>query len=137
MMTQLIPFIFLAPLTAFPVILFFGRYLPIRGALVGIGAIAFSFLSSLCLLGGALKGTLALPYTLSFPWFRLGSLDFAVGIYADGLTLVMLGVVTLVSLLVQIYSLGYMRGDPRFKRYYAYLSLFTASMLCLVRSEEH
>ena len=55
-----------------------------------------------------------------------------VGILIDSLTTMMLVVVTTVSMLVQIYSLGYMHGDPRFSRYYAYLSLFTFSMLGLV-----
>ena len=54
------------------------------------------------------------------------------GIYIDPLTAIMLMVVTIVAGLVQIYSLGYMHGDPRFARYYAYLSLFTFSMLGLV-----
>ena len=56
------------------------------------------------------------------------------GLLIDPLTAVMLVVVTAVSLLVQIYSLGYMRGDPGFCRYYAYMSLFTAAMLGLVLS---
>jgi len=55
-----------------------------------------------------------------------------IGIYIDPLTAIMLMVVTIVAGLVQIYSLGYMKGDPRFARYYAYLSLFTFSMLGLV-----
>ncbi|MEE8417510.1 MAG: NADH-quinone oxidoreductase subunit L, partial [candidate division Zixibacteria bacterium] len=61
-----------------------------------------------------------------------GSFVIPMGIYIDPLTAVMLLVVTLVAALVQIYSLGYMHGDPRFARYFAYLSLFTFSMLGLV-----
>lgn len=61
-----------------------------------------------------------------------GSFVIPMGIYIDPLTAVMLLVVTIVAALVQIYSLGYMHGDPRFARYYAYLSLFTFSMLGLV-----
>ena len=56
------------------------------------------------------------------------------GLLIDPLTAVMLVVVTAVSLLVQVYSLGYMRDDPGFCRYYAYMSLFTAAMLGLVLS---
>ncbi len=55
-----------------------------------------------------------------------------VGLLVDALTAVMLVVVTLVSLMVQIYSQGYMKGDPGYHRYYAFMSLFTASMLGLV-----
>jgi len=61
-----------------------------------------------------------------------GSFVIPMGIYIDPLTAIMLMVVTIVAGLVQIYSLGYMAGDPRFARYYAYLSLFTFSMLGLV-----
>src|SRR5205085_3962600 len=57
-----------------------------------------------------------------------------IGVLVDGAAAVMLVVVTLVSTLVQTYSLAYMHGDPRFKRYYAFLSFFTASMLGLVLS---
>ncbi len=61
-----------------------------------------------------------------------GSFVIPMGIYIDPLTAIMLMVVTIVAALVQIYSLGYMHGDPRFARYFAYLSLFTFSMLGLV-----
>jgi NADH-quinone oxidoreductase subunit L len=63
---------------------------------------------------------------------RSGSFVIPMGIYIDPLTAIMLMVVTIVAALVQIYSLGYMHGDPRFARYFAYLSLFTFSMLGLV-----
>jgi len=63
---------------------------------------------------------------------REGAFVIPMGIYIDPLTAVMLMVVCIVAALVQIYSLGYMHGDPRFARYYAYLSLFTFSMLGLV-----
>jgi NADH-quinone oxidoreductase subunit L len=75
-------------------------------------------------------------HALSFPEPRRhgksGEIVIPMGIYIDPLTAVMLMVVTIVAALVQIYSLGYMHGDPRFARYYAYLSLFTFSMLGLV-----
>ncbi len=64
--------------------------------------------------------------------FSAGSLIVNVGARIDGLSAVMLVVVTGVSLLVQVYSAGYMRGDKGFSRYYAYMSLFTAAMLGLV-----
>jgi len=65
-------------------------------------------------------------------WLTIGGFSFGVGILMDSLTAVMLVVVTLVSLMVQIYSQGYMQGDPGYHRYYAWMSLFTASMLGLV-----
>ncbi len=65
---------------------------------------------------------------------KKGVFSVPMGIYIDPLTAIMLMVVTIVAALVQIYSLGYMHGDPRFARYYAYLSLFTFAMLGLVLS---
>ncbi|MBG7617620.1 MAG: NADH-quinone oxidoreductase subunit L, partial [Chloroflexi bacterium] len=60
------------------------------------------------------------------------ALNINVGIILDPLTVIMLVVITSVSLMVQIYSQGYMQGDPGYQRYYAYMSLFTTSMLGLV-----
>ena len=65
-------------------------------------------------------------------WLTIGPLTVNIGINLDGLTGVMLVVVTGVSLLVQIYSQEYMRGDEGYSRYFAFMSLFTASMISLV-----
>src|SRR5438105_4218074 len=97
-----------------------------------IGSIFVAFLLSLWALKAVdAHGGQALAYDahkwLSFPGFQ-----FDLGVRVDGLTAVMLIVVTGVSLLVQVYSQGYMAGDPGYGRYYAYMSLFTASMLGLV-----
>jgi NADH-quinone oxidoreductase subunit L len=67
-------------------------------------------------------------------WVTVSPLNVEIGITLDGLTAIMLVVVTGVSLLVQIYSQGYMHGDPGYNRYFAVMSLFTASMLGLVLS---
>ncbi len=69
-----------------------------------------------------------------FQWLQVGSATIELGLLVDQLTAIMLIVVTGVSLLVQIYSLGYMKGDPGFSRYFAYMALFTASMLGVVLS---
>ncbi|UCH34073.1 MAG: NADH-quinone oxidoreductase subunit L [Armatimonadota bacterium] len=63
-----------------------------------------------------------------------GSLTLEVGVLLDPLSALMLVVVSLVSLLIQIYSMGYMRGDPGYGRYFAFMSLFSFSMLGLVAS---
>jgi NADH-quinone oxidoreductase subunit L len=68
----------------------------------------------------------------SLTWFRNGGFELKTGIQIDGLSVMVMFVVTLVSLLVHIYSVEYMRGDRRFTYFYAALSLFTASMLLLV-----
>ena len=65
-------------------------------------------------------------------WLDVAGLTLSIGILLDPLTAIMLIVVSGVSLMVQIYSQGYMKGDPSYIRYYAYMSLFTASMLGLV-----
>ena len=67
-------------------------------------------------------------------WLDLGSAQIEMGLLLDPLTAIMLVVVTGVSLMIQIYSLGYMRHDPSFSRYFAYMALFTAAMLGLVLS---
>ena len=67
-------------------------------------------------------------------WLEIGGATIDLGLLIDPLTSVMLVVVTGVSLLVQIYSLGYMKGDASFSRYYSYMSLFTAAMIGLVLS---
>ena len=74
------------------------------------------------------------PVVNSVTWWQNGGIDFGVGTYVDGLTVMMMFVVTLISLLVHIYSTGYMHDDRRYTWYYAGLSLFTASMLTLVVS---
>ena len=73
--------------------------------------------------------------SFSHEWFTSGPLTVNLGVRADGLTAVMLVVVTSVSFLVQVYSLGYMEGDPGIGRYYAHMCLFTTSMLGLVLAD--
>ena len=68
-------------------------------------------------------------------WISLGDTTFSMGFYLDSVTVIMLIVVTLVSSLVHIFSIGYMHGDPRYPRFFAFLSLFSFSMLFLVVSD--
>ena len=70
------------------------------------------------------------PY--NFTWLPLGKLNFDLGILLDPISVMMLIVISTVSLMVHIYSFGYMHGEKGFQRYYAFLSLFTMSMLGLV-----
>ncbi|MEK6543838.1 MAG: NADH-quinone oxidoreductase subunit L [Elusimicrobiota bacterium] len=132
LLLALTPGIFVIPVLAFPAILFLGGKLPCRGASIGIVGMGICLAASTALLVMALMQTLHLPYAWNFPWIRFGMFEVPMGVYVDGLSIVMLFVITLVSLLVQVYSLGYMHDEPRFTRYYAFLSLFTASMLGLV-----
>ena len=70
-----------------------------------------------------------------FTWWETGGKKFQVGIMVDGLAVMMLFVVTVISLLVHIYSTDYVSGDRRYTHYFAFLSLFSASMLFFVLSE--
>jgi NADH-quinone oxidoreductase subunit L len=72
------------------------------------------------------------PVTKSITWFQNGNLRLSAGTQIDGLSVILLFIVTTVSLLVHVYSTEYMRNDRRYTHYYAFLSLFTASMLALV-----
>jgi NADH-quinone oxidoreductase subunit L len=121
----------LLPFLAFFVILFFGKRLPDKGHSVGIGAVAIalviSLLSFIELAGG--RGDIEKSWT----WFEFSDiLELEFGMKLDFLTAVMFVVVCTISLLVQIYSTGYMHGDSRYTWFYAVLSMFTSSMLFLV-----
>ncbi|MEA5487180.1 MULTISPECIES: NAD(P)H-quinone oxidoreductase subunit 5 [Pseudanabaena] len=74
------------------------------------------------------------PYLYTFEWAQAGAFHLNMGFVIDHLTALMLVIVTTVAFLVQIYTDGYMAHDPSYVRFYAYLSLFTSSMLGLVVS---
>ena len=120
----------LLPFVSFLLTMFFGKRLPGKGAWIGMLAVGAGLAMSLAVLGHFVSG--GAPYEASIHWFTIGAFDFEVGEYIDGLTAVMLVVVTLVALCVQIYSMGYMHGDRRHVWFFAVLSLFTGSMLNLV-----
>lgn len=69
-----------------------------------------------------------------YEWMVIGGLRMEVGFMVDGLTAMMMVVVTFVSLMVHLYTVGYMAGDPGYNRFFSYISLFTFSMLMLVMS---
>ncbi len=75
------------------------------------------------------------PVIHSWTWWQSGGVKFSIGTHIDGLAVALLLVVTIISTLVHVYSLEYVRGDRRFTHYYAALSLFTAGMLNLVVAE--
>jgi NADH-quinone oxidoreductase subunit L len=122
------------PAAAFLVIMAVFRASNFFSAATAIAAMAASFLLSL---GVAAKALLAgfsreNPFVLKVTWFELPGLHIDMGVLVDPLSAMMIVVVTLVALLVEIYSLGYMHGDGGFPRFFAFLSLFGASMLGLV-----
>ncbi len=128
--------IFLLPLAAFVVIglvvrPFLNRYAWVSGILLIIALAAALALSVLTLDAVIRSGE---PHFEGHRWLDVGGAVIEFALLIDPLTAIMLVVVTGVSLMVQIYSLGYMRGDPSYARYFAYMALFTASMLGLVLS---
>lgn len=89
---------------------------------------------SLYIFIGFLNGKYTALDTNIYSWATSGSLDIAVGFLIDRLSALMLVVVTFVSLMVHVYSIGYMRDDPGYKRFFIYILLFTFSMLMLIMS---
>ncbi len=123
----------IAPLGSFIIVIFFGWKLKTKAAWFSILAVGFSWILAALIGGETINlGPEAEPLVKIFPWASLGGVWINMGFTVDSLTAVMLLVVTTVSLLVHIYSVGYMHGDPRYPRFFAYLSLFTAAMLGLV-----
>ena len=120
----------LLPLLAFVIIVFFTNRNEKASSAISIGAICSSFVLSLIVIASVLKNPVAQEF--EFTWIDLPGFMIKVGMLIDPLTAVMLFVVCTVSMLVHIYSLGYMEGDPRFSRFFSFLSLFTFSMLGLV-----
>jgi NADH-quinone oxidoreductase subunit L len=122
------------PLAAFVVQIAIGRRLPRQGDLISVIAIGGSFLLAAKLFVATFfaGGGAALPFVHAIDYLRLGSFHIEMGVLVDQLTVCMLVVVTLVSLMVHLFSIGYMHGDPRYTRFFAYLSLFSFSMLGLV-----
>ncbi len=132
-MITLALYIWLLPLLAFTIQIFLGKRLPRKGDWVSVSAIGISFALSLILFIRMLSNySPDFQVTASVPWINIGQFKIDMGIYIDNFAIVMLMVVTTVSFLVHIYSIGYMAGDPLYNRFFAYLSLFSFSMLGLV-----
>lgn len=127
--------IVLAPLLGAVLAGLFGRSIGRAGAhTITIAGVAVS-----CALSGyvlwQLAGQGAAPYYQNvYTVFQVGSYGAHVGFMVDTLTAMMMVVVTFVSLLVHVYTIGYMADDPGYQRFFSYISLFTFSMLMLVMS---
>jgi len=121
------------PAVAFILIVFVTKRLKIVSALVAIAAMLVSFAISAGILWEVLvnKITMEAPVEFSVDWLSV-PVHIEAGVLIDPLTAVMLFVVTIIALLVEIYSIGYMHGDPAFSIFFSYLSLFGSSMLGLV-----
>jgi len=120
----------LFPFIAFVFILFFGKRTPEEGGYVALGAVALAFLMSLVIVGSVITSD-HLEVIDGITWINEG---IKFGLLIDQLTAVMLIVVSMVGMLVVVYSLGYMHDDPSKRRYYAEICLFITSMFILVIS---
>ena len=123
----------LAPLAGAVIAGFFGKTIGRAGAhSVTIVGVLTSFIISLLVLNDVLAG--ARFNATIYEWMKLGGLTMEIGFLIDGLTAMMMVVVTFVSLMVHVYTIGYMADDPGYQRFFSYISLFTFSMLMLVMS---
>ena len=127
---ELIP---LLPLASFLILGIFGHWIRDKAHLVAVPAVILSFVISLAAfidVAGGHHSTFRL-----YTWLTSGTLDIHIGLMIDRLTAVMLLLVTAVSALVHIYTIGYMQGDPGYARFFSYIALFTFSMLMLVLAD--
>lgn len=125
----------LLPAIAFMLIVFVFKPLPKVSAFVAITFMLTSFVLAICVGIGVIQAGseyVEQPLKYGFTWLSMNGFEVEMGVQIDPVSAMMLFVVTLVATLVQIYSIGYMHGDPGFARFYAYLSLFAMSMLGLV-----
>lgn len=126
-------FIPLLPLVSFLILGLFGHWIKDNAHLVAVPAVLVSWLLSVLVFFDVAGG-----HQTSFPlytWLTSGPLDIHIGFSIDRLTAVMLLLVTTVSSLVHVYTIGYMRGDSGYARFFSYIALFTFSMLMLVMAD--
>ncbi|MDP2962185.1 MAG: NADH-quinone oxidoreductase subunit L [Sulfurimicrobium sp.] len=123
----------LAPLVGAVIAGLFGKYIGrVLSHWVTIAGVATSFIASIVIFQDVAAGHVfnGSVYT----WMTSGEIRFEVGFLIDKLSALMMVVVTFVSLMVHIYTIGYMAEDPGYQRFFSYISLFTFSMLMLVMS---
>jgi NADH-quinone oxidoreductase subunit L len=140
---QLSIVVLLLPLLSFVVLIFFNRRLPRMGDFVGVGLLGTAFSIALYIFWTVIVQHYDPAYRIAwdFTWLDFGNvpgvgpLQVKMGIVIDNLTAIMLAMVTLISLLVHLYSTGYMHGDKNYGRFFAFLGIFTFSMLGIVLSD--
>lgn len=118
------------PFVAMAVILIFTRHNQRISGAISIGAVTVSLFSAFYLLYTLWHA--GSPVVYEFPWLIADTMLIPFGYLLDPLSLLMLTIVAVISFLVQVYSVGYMSGDPGFSRYYAFQSLFAWAMMSMV-----
>ncbi|MDC0598862.1 NADH-quinone oxidoreductase subunit L [Gammaproteobacteria bacterium] len=129
-----IPFIGFLILT-----LSFGKLPQLPAAIVGAGSIGLAFVVALFagieFLGRAeVNEAISYSQTL-WTWMSVGDFEAGFTLYLDGVSLVMMFIITGIGFLIHVYATGYMAGDPSFARFFAYMNLFVAAMLILVLAD--
>ncbi len=126
------------PLTGFLVLALIGRRLPsLTVAAIGTGAVGVAMVLALgigVVVASAAPG-LSFTQTL-WTWVHVGGFAPTIGFFLDGLSLVMVLVITIVGFLIHLYSTGFMAGDEGYSRFFAYMNLFVGSMLILVLADD-
>ena len=113
----------------------FGRWTRDRAHILGVGTTGLSFLIAFGIFLQAAGGA-TLNWDV-YAWIPVGEFQATVGFLVDPLSAVMMLVVTFVGLLIHIYSIGYMHGDPGYARFFTYMNLFMTSMLVLVLANNY
>ncbi len=123
------------PLLSYAILFFFGKKLPRKGDWVGVSLLGISWVLALRIFAHFWKtNDPGLQVEANLRWIDLGKFTADAGILVDGMTAVMLVVVTTVSFMVHLFSVGYMHGDRRYERFFAFLGFFTFSMMGIVLS---
>lgn len=131
MLYALIP---LLPLAAFLVLGLGGWRIKDRAHFVAVPAVVLSLVLSVAAFLEVVVSGSVISVQL-YTWLTSGNLDIHIGLHIDRLTAVMLLLVTGVSSLVHVYTIGYMQGEPGYARFFSYIALFTFSMLMLVLAD--
>src|SRR5574341_24529 len=124
----------LLPFLAFLITGLLGKWIGERAHWVAVPAVGVSWLLSVVTFFDVAAGSGSLHVTL-YEWIASGTLRVNIALYVDQLVAVMLLLVTTVSALVHVYTIGYMHGDKGYARFFAYIALFTFSMLMLVMAD--
>jgi len=125
------------PLAGFLVQAVVGRRMGRNAFWIPVGAVVLSWLAAVVVIAATLGGSVGeegLAVTL-WRWIPAGELEVDIGFFVDNLAAVLLIVVTTIGMLVHVYSIGYMRHDPGYWRFFAYLNLFMVSMLLIVLAD--
>ncbi len=129
----LLPFL---PFLGFLILFLSGGGLPRRiVAVVGAGSIGLAFLQALLLALPVIENDSLVSQQVIYSWMSVGEFESKFGLYLDGLSSVMILVITGVGFLIHLYSTGFMRDDPSYSRFFAIMNLFVSSMLVLVLAD--